>query len=326
MNRHATLDELARLGADDLRSRKAARISDHLSTCAQCTELSDQLSSVPALLSSVQFPEMPESLAIMLGSTLAAEAAQRVAAEPATEAGRGDLPIRAVRGKTRRGLDRQRAVRSAWWLPVPATRVLATAAAIIVVGIGAYAVASRTGVSSSGPSSGSHAAASGPLTSQVSLGPPVTYRVGHSSRTIQTVTANTNVQPATLAGQAEVALSEAKMQGMGSSAASSNGNGISPSLGVVPTSTADTSALGSAVASSTDRRLAGCIGRVIRPGQVVLLVEHAKFEGKAATILVTAAASASGTSSPKKYEVWALGDTCSATSSDVLDHVKVARL
>jgi hypothetical protein len=115
------------------------------------------------------------------------------------------------------------------------------------------------------------------------------------------------------------------MEGMGSSAASGNSN--SPSLGVVPTSTADrTSALGSAVASSADLQLAGCIGRVIRPGQVVLMVERAKFEGKAATILVMAPASASATNPPKKFEVWALGDSCSATSSDVLDHVKVARL
>jgi hypothetical protein len=56
------------------------------------------------------------------------------------------------------------------------------------------------------------------------------------------------------------------------------------------------------------------------------MVERAKFEGKAATILVAAPASVSRTSPPREAEIWALGDACSATSSDVLDHVKVARL
>jgi hypothetical protein len=55
-------------------------------------------------------------------------------------------------------------------------------------------------------------------------------------------------------------------------------------------------------------------------------VERANFEGKPATILVTAPASVSGTTSSKEAEIWALGEACSATNSDVLDHVKVARL
>jgi hypothetical protein len=64
MNRHATLDELANLGADNLRPRKAARVNRHVATCAKCSEVSDQLSSVPAVLSSVPFPQMPASLSV----------------------------------------------------------------------------------------------------------------------------------------------------------------------------------------------------------------------------------------------------------------------
>jgi len=329
MNRHATLDELARLGADDLRSRKAARVSNHLAGCTKCAELNNQLSSVPALLASVQFPAMPANLALMIDNSLAAEAAQRVAAEPATEATRRDLPVRAGRGRARRGLGRERIDRAAWRLPVPATRVLATAAAIIVVGIGAYAIASHSGVSS-GPSNGPNAAAGAPLTSQVSLGPSVTYRQGDSAKSIQTVTASTstNVQPATLAGQTEAALSEAKMEGMHASSVKTSSN-----LGslVEPTSTSTSaSALSggspNASAASASLLLGGCIGRVIPPGQALVMVERTKFEGKPATIIVTAPASLSGTSPPKQAEIWAVGDACSATKSDVLDHVKVGRL
>jgi hypothetical protein len=323
MNRHATLDELARLGADDLRSRKAARIGRHLATCPSCTERNSQLSAIPALLSSVQFPEMSASLAVRIDSTLAAEAANRLAAEPATEAGRRDLPDRSARGRARRRLDRPRTGRPAWRFPVPATRVLATAAAIIVVGFGGYAIATHAGVSSSG-SSASSGVASPPVSSQVSLGPPVTYRENDSSRTIQTVNASTNYQPATLADQAGAALSEARMEGMRS------GSTRSYDTNLAPTSTANSnSTFGSpatAAAGSAPSKLTGCIDRVIPPGQVVLLVERANFEGKPATILVTAPASVSGTTSSKETEIWALGEACSATNSDVLDHVKVARL
>jgi len=322
MNRHATLDELARLGADDLRSRKAARVSNHLAECTECAELNNQLSSVPVLLASVQFPEMPANLAVMIDNALAAEAAQRVAAEPASEAGRRDLPVRAGRIRARRGLDRPRTERAVWRLPVPATRVLATAAAIMVVGIGAYAIASHGSVSS-GPSA---AAASPPLSSQVSLGPSVTYKQDDSSKSIQTVTANANVQPATLAGQAEAALTAAKMEGMRASPAKSDIYGSSLAA-PTPTSVVNgSSTFGSAGTASAGSLLGGCIARVVPPGQALLMVERARFEGKPATIIVTAPAVLSGTSPPKQAQIWAVGDACSATNSHVLDHVKVARL
>jgi hypothetical protein len=327
MRRHAAPDELARLGADDLQSRKALKVSRHLARCPKCTELNNQLSAVPALLSSVHFPEMPASLVIRIDNVLATEAARRVAAEPATEAGRRELPIRGARDRTRPRLSRRRTVRAGWWLPVPATRVLATAATVIVVGFCGYLVASHIGVSRSA-SSASQAAASGPLSSQLSRGSSVTYRQDHSSRTIQSVTANTNFQPATLAGQALAALSQAKMEAPRPGSMESSGK-IYSSM-APPTSTSHgANALGgqaTASAGSAASQLAGCVDRVIKPGQVVLLVELAKFEGKPATIVVTAPASVSQASPPKGADIWALGDACSATTSDVLDHVKVAHL
>jgi hypothetical protein len=41
---------------------------------------------------------------------------------------------------------------------------------------------------------------------------------------------------------------------------------------------------------------------------------------------VTVPAALSGTNPPREAEIWALGNACSGTNSDVLDHVKVARL
>jgi hypothetical protein len=323
MNRHATLDELARLDADDLRSRKAARISRHLATCPSCAERNSQLSAIPALLSSVQLPEMPANLVLRIDSTLAAEAAQRVAAEPTTEAGRRDLAAPAARGRARRGLGQSRAGRPVWRFPVPATRVLATAAAIILVGFGGYAIATHAGVSSSS-SATSGAAASAPVTSQVSLGTSVTYRENNSSRTIQTVNSSINFQPATLASQAAATLSEARMEGMRSGSTKNFATNLTPTSSAHSTSAFEGTA--TAAAGSAPAKLTGCIDRVITPGQVVLMVESAKFEGQPATILVTAPASVRGTTAPKEAEIWALGDACSATNSDVLDHVKVAHL
>jgi hypothetical protein len=325
MNRHATLDELASLGADNLRPRKAARINRHVATCTKCTEVSERLSSVPALLSSVPFPQMPANLAARIDSVLAAEAAQRVAAEPATEAGRRDLPVRAGRRRPLPRLDWHQARRPAWTLSVPATRVLATAAAIVVVAVGGYEIASHTGGAaiSTSASSGGSAAQPTPFSSQVSFGGSVTYHQNGSTAAIQMGSSSTNFEPATLAGQAQAAVAAAQGEGVHSHAVKNSNLATPTSSFAISSNKAASGSLGTIAPGS---QLAGCMTRVIMPGQVVLLVERAKFENKPATILVTAPAALSGTNPPKEAEIWALGSACSASNSDVLDHVKVARL
>jgi len=327
MNRHATLDELASLGADNLRPRKAARINRHVATCAKCTEVTDGLSSVPALLSSVPFPQMPASLSARIDSVLAAEAAQRVAAEPATEAGRRDLPVRARRRRPVPTRDWHRALRPAWTLSVPATRVLATAAAIVVVAVGGYEIASHTAGTAISPSTSAGAAAQPtPFSSQVSFGGSVTYQQNGSAAAIQMGASSTNFQPATMTDQAQAAVAAAQGEGVHSHALE-NGTLATPASSFAISS--NKAAAGSLAGPGTlapGSQLAACMDRVLTPGQVVLLVERAKFENKPATILVTAPAALSGTNPPKEAEIWALGDACSATNSDVLDHVKVARL
>lgn len=328
MNRHATLDELASLGADNLRPRKAARINRHVATCARCTEVSDRLSSVPALLCSVPFPQMPANLSARIDSVLAAEAAQRVAAEPATEAARGDLPVRAGRRRPAPRLDWHRARRPAWTLSVPATRVIATAAAIIVVAVGGYEIASHTAGTAISPSSsaGAGAAQPTPFSSQVSFGGSVTYQQNGSAAAIQMGSSSANFQPATLVDQAQAAVTAAQGEGVHSHAVKNSSLATPTSSFAISSSRAASGSLAGPGTISPGSQLAACMNRVITPGQVVLLVERAKFENKPATILVTAPAALSGTTPPKEAEIWALGSACSASNSDVLDHVKVARL
>jgi hypothetical protein len=327
MNRHATLDELASLGADNLRPRKAARISRHVAACAKCTEVSDQLSSVPALLSSVAFPQMPASLSVRIDSVLASEAAQRVAAEPATEAARRELPVRAGRRRLAPRLDWRWPHRPAWTLSVPATRVMATAAAIVVVAVGGYEIASHTTGAPFSSSSSSSATLPTPFSSQVTFGGSVTYQQNGSTAAIEMGNSSTNFQAATLADQAQAAVSAAKADDVRSHAVQSNSSMATPTSSLAMSSAKATAgALSGPATMSPSSQLAGCMDRVITPGQVVLLVESAKFENKPATIIVTAPAALSGTNPPKEAEIWALGSACSRTNSDVLDHVKVARL
>jgi hypothetical protein len=326
VNRHATVDELARLGADDLRPRKAARIGRHLTSCTRCTRVSDQLAGVPALLSSVSFPKMPQNLSARIDSALAAESAQRVAAEPATEAGRGELPAWSGRLRPGRpGSGGPRRGGQSWRLPVPATRVVATAAAILVVGVSGYEIAAHAGAGApAATSSGAGAKVPAPVVSQVSVGPQVSYRQAGTENSIRMLTSGTNFRSSTLAEQAAVAVREAKIEGIRATPASSATNsGLS-----VPTSSANPDGAlgpiqGSAAAGS---QLSGCIDHVVNSGQVVIMVERAKFEGARATIIVAVPTWARSTSPPKDAEVWAVGEACSATDSHVLDHVRVARL
>src|SRR6266581_3420341 len=61
--------------------RRGARITAHLGGCERCTALDGQLAGVRSLLASVPAPAMPDSVAQRLDAMLAAEAAQREAAQ-----------------------------------------------------------------------------------------------------------------------------------------------------------------------------------------------------------------------------------------------------
>ncbi len=312
MKRHASLDELARLAADDLKPRKAARIRRHLATCAECTGLNAQLSHVPTVLSAVDFGPIPENLSARIETTLAIEARQRLATEPATEAGRRDLPT--ARSGRRRSLDRP-----GWRLPglsVAATRALATAGAIALIGGGGYEIASHAGApttnTASAPSS-RNAAVPGAESSQA-IGAPINYGHGSDARSIPTVTSGTDFEPSMLAAQAVAALEAARLEGV------HTGPPVNTKFGL-PSASSSSSGLHTMTTNHalTGMRLAGCVGR-FAPGRVVQLVEDARFKGKPATIIITTAPAG------RAAEVWVVGNSCSARNNDLLDHLRIAHI
>lgn len=316
MNRHASLDELAQLGADALRPRKAARMRYHLATCSQCTQLNSQLSAVPAMLSSLDFGPIPENLSARIENALVAEARLGLASEPATEAGRRDLPTaRSARlGRQRHGRDR-----AGWRLPglsVAATRALATAGAIALIGGGGYEIASHAGGPTASTASAPSGAAKGAMpraAASQSVGAPVNYGHGSEARSIPTVTSTADFEPSTLRIQAIAALQAARLEGVHSGP---------PVYGQMATPTANNASGLRNAAGTTGligSRLAACIGR-FASGRVVHLVENARFKGKPATIIITTLPSG------RSAEVWVVGESCSASHSDVLDHLKIARI
>ncbi|HSR85081.1 MAG TPA: hypothetical protein VLM11_12960 [Streptosporangiaceae bacterium] len=297
MIRHASAEDLAGLDLDALKPRKAARIRSHVASCVQCTQLSSQVSAVVVVLASVPYPSMPASLTTELDATLASESARRLASAPATEAGRRDLPERRARKQRERGqLPR---------MSVLATRLVAAAGALILVGVGGYEIATQTGGNATGTAASSGGSAAAPAVRNLGLGPVVPYQ----GKTFQTVHSNTNFTRADLGAQATAAVHAAELKGVAGAHAAG-----------APAPTGDRT-FGSGTASqgqASKASLASCLGAVVgsRP---VELVETAKFEGQPATIIVTQQ------TATHPAEVWAVSLACSAAHPDLLDHQTLSR-
>lgn len=302
MSRHASAEELASLSLSALKRRKAARIRAHLSQCAQCAQVNNELAAVPDMLASVQYPAMPADLSARVSTALSAESMQRLTSEPASEAGRRDLPRRSrTAGQERRG----------WRLPGMSPRVtglVAAAGAIVIIGGGGYEIASHSGgnVSNTASSSG----ATLPQSKEPSLGPQVTYGSNGSARTIQTVSSGTNFVPSRLGVQTFAAVRAARLTGAA-------GGVTAPRASSGPLASKGTNSTASGAV--TGSQLAGCLNR-LAAGRTILLVELAKFEDKPATIIVAAP------SASHQAEVWVVSDSCSASRSDVLDHLQLAHI
>jgi len=301
MRRHASLDELADLGVGVLRPGKAARLTEHVAGCPQCTQLNSQLSDVPPLLASTPYPDIPLDLSTRIDTALASEANLRQASAPATEAGRRDLPARSGHGSAGRGGGGQRFPR----LPRRAVSIATAAAAVILVGAGAYAVTTQLGGSPVTHSS-SAAGLAGPAASE-SVGPRVTYGPASSAGSIQTVTSDTDFMPGTLSSQAAAAVKEARQEGvhpMGTRQATA-----APDIH----SNANIGMSGNGTASGA---VQSCVN-AIAAGREVLLVELAKYSGNPATLIVTAALGS------KPAEAWIVGPLCSAADHDLLAHARL---
>jgi hypothetical protein len=300
MTRHASAEDLASLDLDGLKARKAARIRTHVSSCVRCTQLSSQVSAVPTVLASVSYPSIPSTFSAQLDTTLASESARRLANAPATEADRGALPDRRAR----------RPVVS-WQIlgmsPL-ATRLVAAAGALVVVGAGGYEIATHVGGGVSTTSASSSGSASVPSARQVTLGPRVAYGQAAGSKTVRTVYSAENFTAADLGPQALAAVSAANIAGAGSAQpARVSAPNASASTFTKNSNNSATSHAGSPTS------LTSCLDG-IAGNQTVRLVETAKYEGRPATIIVTAA------STTHPGQVWVVGPACSASHPDVYAH------
>jgi hypothetical protein len=297
MIRHATAEDLASLDLDGLGARKAARVRDHVATCVRCTQLSSQVSAVPTVLASVSYPSMPSNLTSQLDATLASESSRRLANAPATEADRRDLPER-----------RSRRSHGGWQLPGMSnlgTRLVAAAGALVLVGVGGYEFATHTGGSVNTTSADSGGSASVPSARQVSLGPSVQFGQASGTKTIRTVYSAENFTAADLGVQALAAVQAAKFEGA---------SGAQPARVSAPTASAGVPSKASVRSQpGSPTSLTSCLDGIVG-NQSVLLVETAKYEGRPATIIVTAATSAS------QGQVWVVGQACSASHPDTIAH------
>jgi hypothetical protein len=309
MSRHASAEVLASLDLGGLKSRKAAKIRAHVAVCVHCTELSRQVAAVPHMLASVPYPVMPQQLSVRIESLIATESAQRVASAPASEAGRRDLPERSRHAREARG---------GWRMPgmsVLATRLVAAAGALVIVGAGGYEIATHAGgnVAGTAASTSGSVAAPSARTPQMSLGPDVRYGEPTATRTIRTVRSDTNFTSANLGAQALAAVHAAKL-----SETAGGGATTIPGPSGQANTTKNSSAAGAGSSAESASQLAGCLDSVAG-NQTVVLVEQAMYEGKQATIIVTAQ------TATREGEVWAVGPGCSASNPDVLNHLRLAR-
>jgi hypothetical protein len=293
-DKHASADQLASLAAGGRRPRRAARIQAHVAQCGQCTRVSQQLRAIPAILASASYPPMPENVSARIEAAISSEARQRLATVSASEARRHALPARR----------RLAAARGDWHLPglsVAATRLTVVAGAVVIAAGTSYLVAQMVGTSVTSSSS----AAAGAAAPVQSLGPEVTYGKPGSVHTIRVVESDTNFVAAHLRAQAIHAVHAAEARGA---------HAAQPSASTAPPLTRQ-----AAGSMETAKGLAGCI-ELIAPGQTVLLIDIARYQGKPAAVIVTAATAL------REAEAWVVGPSCSATTKDVLAQAELGHL
>ena len=289
---HPDTDVLAEFRAGLITGRRGARITAHLGGCERCTALDEQLAGVRSLLASVPAPALPDSVAQRLDTVLAAEVAQRNAAGRAAaraEAAPRDQAERAG-GDGAREPSAPRRPGGNRGFRLLALRVLAPAAAVVVLGAGVYglshlnlgsssssAASSTAGGAVRSASSATAGAASAGHVNRPAAAPPRAAVPGGIARAgFFLVTGQRNLTRANLAQQVRTEL-------------------------LVPASARRT--------QTPTPQLRGCVAK-LADGRTVELVESVHFEGRPA-ILVVARTGAEDTA-------WIAAPDCSDTYSHVL--------
>jgi hypothetical protein len=338
--RHVGAQKLARFRQGDLGPRRSSRIGAHLAACPRCRELDEDLAGVTTLLASVQPPPIPEQLEARIQSALTAEAARRVvrpgqdaaAAAPApagtgpadngrhpqrepagtgpADNGRhpqreptGTGPAADGRHSRREPTGHGRPRRSPRPRPAVALRALAAAAVVVLVAGGVYEIArSQSSSSSSSPSSAAGPAV--PAASAPAVGPALPYRQGGGEGSVTPVMTGTDFTSAGLSDQVTKQLTR---YGRGGALAGP----MAPSATHAPEAAEGGRSATFGHMAVSD--LAGCVNR-IAAGDLVLLVDVARYQGAPATVIVTRGAAGG----PER--IWVVGPGCSASQSDVLEH------
>jgi hypothetical protein len=318
------------LDAEGLLSRRqSARIRSHLGGCPECTATRQQLTEVTALLGQVPAAPLPPAIAARLDLALTAETARRAAgpaaagatraanggpaaappaaapsaaAPPATPAGTHPSPVppgrarRPAHGRDGTGTRR-------WGLRSPVTlRLVSVAGAAVVLAAGGYGLAQLSAGSSGSTSTASGAAA------------PATVLPVYSS--------GLSYQPATLGRQAAAALAgyqrnQAQVNPAAGGIQAGPAQGSSPASGTAggghavsgPAGRQGTDSLAPLVPPAEEGILRGCAAAVA-DGRAVELVDRARYAGRAAIIIVLAAAGG------QPATVWVTGPGCSAGHPD----------
>jgi hypothetical protein len=288
---HLDTDVLAEFRAGLITGRRGARITAHLGGCARCTALDEQLAGVRSLLASVPAPAMPDSVARRLDTVLAAEVAQRDAvqenrAERVGGDGAPESPAPRRPGGNR-------------GFRLLTLRVLAPAAAVVVLAAGGYGL-SRVNLGSSTESSTSAGSAaqgaaptaaasakSGGSVNAPNAGPTrgaLSRPQGITAAGITVVTGHANLSHADLGQQVRAELN------------------------------VRASARITRAATSTER---GCVLGLIGHHQLEL-VESVLFEGSPATLVVARTGA--------RDMAWLAAPDCSATHRHVLDTTSLPSL
>jgi hypothetical protein len=280
MMTHPDAEVLAEFRAGLVAGRDGARISAHLADCVRCAGVCDQLAEVSALLAAVPPPALPDPVTQRLETALAAEAANRFSSERAVD------PRSRERASTP-------GPRRRWDFRLVALRVLAPAAAVVVLAAGGFGL-SRIG---SGPSSSvASGSAAVPAASAASASSAASAAAGSRTGNLPAVEAparfgvvisGIDYLRATLARQLE------------------------GELGVYGRATGSARELASGPVK-------GCVllvTRGIRPGTLVL-VETAHFQGQPANVIVAV--------SGHRDMAWVTTPACSASSHYVLDTTTLA--
>jgi hypothetical protein len=290
---HLDTDVLAEFRAGLITGRRGARITAHLGGCERCTALDEQLAGVCSLLASVPAPAMPDSVAQRLDTVLAAEVAHGHAAGRAAARGEAAPRDQAERagGDGAREPSAPRRPGGNRGFRLLALRVLAPAAAVVVLGAGVYGLSHLNLGSSSSSAASSTAGGAARAAPSAAAG---AHSAGHANVPAAGPSRGTVSRPQGITGGLVVRVSHTNFSHAGLR------QQVLAELRVPS---------GSLAPQIATAQVRGCV-QVVAGAHPPRRVESVRYEGRPATLIVA--------STGAKDTAWIAAPACSATHRDVL--------